>query len=78
MGAEQFIQILLEYPEVIEAVAISLAKWFETLRRRPTLRMEYRGRTYTIENVSADELRRIFNSEGTSDQQDEEDSDGER
>ncbi|PRX00967.1 UNVERIFIED_ORG: hypothetical protein CLV66_13031 [Actinomadura viridilutea] len=60
MGAEQFVQILLDHPELIEVVTSSLIRWYATLRRRPTLRLERAGDIYVIENLTEAELRRIL------------------
>lgn len=60
MGVMDFIHMLIENPEAIAALASSLARWCETLRRKPTLRLERDGQTYVIEDVSPEEIRRIL------------------
>lgn len=60
MGGEQFVQIFLDHPEIIDIVVSTLIMWYTTLRRRPTVRLERNGETFIIENLTDEELRRIL------------------
>jgi hypothetical protein len=70
MGAADFIHLIVENAEAIAALASSVAQWYETLKRKPTLRLERDGKVYVFEDLSPEEIQRILSNENSEGGQD--------